>query len=462
MKISIEKLALSVLILISGLLLFLEIKDGHSWDSDFAMYVGQAKGLIDGGLKDLYFDNLFTRTHSVHPFGPLFYPFGQPLLLAPIYGLFGLNFLAFKYYLALFAIGTIPFLYRIISPLFKNQGYTYALIACFFFNPDFIKGSDLVLSDYPYLFFSFWALSRFNSQSSSKDGIILGVLIFFSYLIRDVGLLLIPSLMIFQLAHSDPSSRFKLDLRKILPYATFITAFLVHLLVQIRFPSKHFERIWEGQGLESILGNILFYEDMVSSYLLTWDTPAFSAFLPLFLLLLLGAWSIKKRSAHLFIYCILITGVIIIWPHKQGERFWYPTLPIFLLFIFKGIEVLSEKKEGIKWVGVSFVGIWALIVLAKGTIDLNQRWNKDSNLAMDSEMNSHYEFIKENIPIEEPVVFFKPRVLRLFTERKSHFLRPEEFYDHPSKFYLISQQKELQNARVIYSGEKYNLWEKIE
>ncbi|HEY8092323.1 MAG TPA: hypothetical protein VID93_01020, partial [Acidimicrobiales bacterium] len=78
------------------LCLFL-LRPGHDWGDDFALYIHQAKALAQGNVHALYEQNRFTVEQSAwHTFSPYTYGWGFPLLLAPLYALFGISFTAFK------------------------------------------------------------------------------------------------------------------------------------------------------------------------------------------------------------------------------------------------------------------------------------------------------------------------------------------------------------------------------
>ena len=69
---------------------------GHDWGDDFSAYIMQAASLIQGELHNFIEENTFTIQESSRVLGPVIYPWGYPLLIAPIYAAFGLNLMAFK------------------------------------------------------------------------------------------------------------------------------------------------------------------------------------------------------------------------------------------------------------------------------------------------------------------------------------------------------------------------------
>jgi len=71
-------------------IMFASHRPGHWWGDDWALYVHQAQGLLDGHPGRVIDANLFTVDNSRGPaFSPPLYPWGFPLLLAPFVAVIG-------------------------------------------------------------------------------------------------------------------------------------------------------------------------------------------------------------------------------------------------------------------------------------------------------------------------------------------------------------------------------------
>jgi hypothetical protein len=81
---------------ITALLFWSGLTNGHDWGDDFAAYIMQAKSITEGRHSEFIEANRFTIEQSSYPIGPVAYPWGFPVLLAPFYALFGLNMIALK------------------------------------------------------------------------------------------------------------------------------------------------------------------------------------------------------------------------------------------------------------------------------------------------------------------------------------------------------------------------------
>ena len=83
-----EKLIALSLILAIGLFYLSTIRDGHDWDGDHSMYIQHARNIVEGSD---YRESGYIFNPSCPSWGPESYPPVFPLLLSPLYRLYGLN-----------------------------------------------------------------------------------------------------------------------------------------------------------------------------------------------------------------------------------------------------------------------------------------------------------------------------------------------------------------------------------
>lgn len=182
---------------------------GHDWGDDFSLYLRQTKALVSGGARDVLADNRFTiENSSWHTFSPYSYPWGFPLLLAPFYKIFGLDYGAFKVVIAACFAGAMYFLYRIAAPRMRPLP-ALVLMLLIGLSPEYVAWTDTVLSEFPYLLVTLaalWWMDRCRSEGS-LDGdrwgplILLGWLVGFSYTIRKEGVALFVALVALHIGH---------------------------------------------------------------------------------------------------------------------------------------------------------------------------------------------------------------------------------------------------------------------
>ena len=181
------------LILISVILCLAGIDDGHNWGGDFSLYIAQAKSIVEGTTKTLYLENHWAMAH-IPNYGPDLYPPGFPVLLAPLYYIFGIHFIAFKIYMIVFFILACFFSYQLFKDKFDDKIYVYLLLILLLFNRALVQFLDNVLSDIPFLFFTvfaFYCIDRFFHKKHIGLHCLIGLLLSIPFSIRTIGLSLV-------------------------------------------------------------------------------------------------------------------------------------------------------------------------------------------------------------------------------------------------------------------------------
>ena len=189
---------LTLIVLVSGAISVSLLTRGQTWLDDFAGYLMQAKSILGGTMADFVRQNSFTVTQSSYPPGPAAYPWGFPLLLAPVYAVFGMNVLAFQLANTLFyALFLIVFFALTRTRL--PEASALALTAILAFNPALLGAHDQILSDIPFLFFSTCAIFLIDRSLREKPSVWFslgtGAAIFTASFIRTNGVLLLIPLL---------------------------------------------------------------------------------------------------------------------------------------------------------------------------------------------------------------------------------------------------------------------------
>ncbi|HSJ86083.1 MAG TPA: hypothetical protein VK909_02660, partial [Anaerolineales bacterium] len=158
---------------------------GHEWGDDFASYIMQAESIWHGTTREFVQHNSITIFESSNQIGPIAYPWGYPLILAPVYALKGIHPLALKLPGLMFYAGFLACLYWLMQPRL-GQAESFLIVGLFAFNPLLLGFLDQILSDIPFLFFSTLALLFMEGtrKFTTRQLVITGILIFLAYLIR--------------------------------------------------------------------------------------------------------------------------------------------------------------------------------------------------------------------------------------------------------------------------------------
>jgi len=142
-----------ILLGVTAVIIFCTLTNGHNWGDDFAGYILQAKSITQLDPRGFIDANSFTVKNSSYDFGPIAYPWGFPVLLAPFYAVFGLNIIGLK------LLGVISFLIFIILiwlgfRKYHSPVWLFCLVCLFALNPTLLSFTDQILSDFPFLLLS--------------------------------------------------------------------------------------------------------------------------------------------------------------------------------------------------------------------------------------------------------------------------------------------------------------------
>lgn len=401
---------------------------GHNWGGDFALYIHQAKSLLSGSQDALATTNAFmVENSSDHNFSPRLYPWGFPLLLAPVYAGFGLNYMAFKVVECLFLVGSLGVMFFLFK---KRLSPWYALLfmAIIGFNTIYLQSSNQVLSELPFLFFSFWSLFLIlkfleTPKISMGLGILTGVVLFFSFSIRTEGIGLFGALTVGQLyGFIRQRSLKKMLWKQALPY---LTAAVLFAASQWVLPT----------GFTSHLG----YKDLVSWGQIQENFQAYGhwleadyfdvALIPYFFygllgFVLLGMLTRLKKDLVLVVYFLFLVGLFGVWPFHE-IRYLYGIYPFLLYFFIQGLRFLAlqwPQSHVIKWTGIFVLGLCLTTNITQTGTQTIKAIQTGRSMSTGPEMPASKEmfaYIKDHTQPEDIVAFFKPRVMHLYTNRRS-------------------------------------------
>lgn len=403
---------------------------GHQWGDDFAWYILQAKTIADGSMDEFIQTSIFTNSESTTHVGPTAYPWGYPLLLTPVYILKGIHPLALKLPSVLFYAGFLVCLYLLAKTGFSDKE-SLLLVALFAFNPLLLRFLDQILSDIPFLFFSTLSLYLIvkDQRRSTLNSILIGASIFFVVFIRATGILLLGCFLIvafFEVLQErrDRQTVGRLVWESSLVCASFTVLFILGSLI---FPSgggsyvsqyatMSVDQIRDFAGRYFNIYGFFFGETSGWKYV-------YYVLIPFFVL---GAAVEWKRRLIFILFFVFWMMAHIAYPYWQGARYIFPLLPIFMYFTFAGIKFALAKlpqqySSTGQWV---FYGFWLLmtvtfLVRSTGIAYANLQNNRSINGPFDPYSKEVYRYIKDETSADNVIVFFKPRIMRLMTDRDS-------------------------------------------
>jgi hypothetical protein len=423
---------LALIMVTSALLGSSVLTRGHWWGDDFAAYIMQAKSILAGNMDEFVAANTFTVTQSSHQIGPAAYPWGFPLMLAPVYALIGLSPLALKLPGLLMYLGFLLVFFFLTKRRFTLTENLLA-VSLFAFNPELLRFLDNIASDIPFLLFSTLAilladLYAHETQTRRKSWLaaLTGVAIFAAFFVRTQGLILLGSVLLFQ------GLRFlgqRAQRRQILTDSLVILAAFGILwgISALIFPGgqSSYLALYAGFSLDILKRNIVAYSQTFGEFFAT--VPGGTLFFGIFVVLFFIGLVARFRADLLFVlYTALYLVILWTWPEWQGYRFLFPMLPFFIYFAIQGMRVtlakVGENQKALLQKGANayLLVIVVLFVYASGSnAYANLRAGREINGPFDPYSIETYDFIKNNTPPDSIIVFFKPRAMRLMTDRAS-------------------------------------------
>ena len=328
-----------------------------------------------------------THINSPHPEPATKYPFGFPLLLLPLEGLFPGAWVPMKWLVAFLFALSVPVFYGLVR---EKLGLLPALAAaalCLLTGNSSHSGGPLlldyahqVMSEVPYLAFSLLALLLLE-RGVRRPGIagnywLIGGFLcaMWAYYVRTVGLMLIAAVVAYLLVQRD--------WRRALSFAG--AAFLFWLPWTLRNRAvggggvyvKQLLMVnpyYPDQGLLDIGGLFgrlgynadIYLTRIFPDVLWPWSSPPYPFLSPLpICLIALAAYvtvvSLKRRrDLLLFFYTAFFLGTVLLW-FWQGDRFLVPIVPLLLFFV---VRVALDALSGATRYGYRPVATWVLWAL---------------------------------------------------------------------------------------------------
>jgi hypothetical protein len=427
------------IILLSTALAFCLLTKDHEWGDDWASYLMQAVSITKGQTDEFIQHNTFTMRESTHFIGPDAYPWGFPTLLAPFTLACGsLNVFCLKFINLIFFALFLWVFYALLTrrlPPFESA----LLLAVFAFSPILLRFEDILLSDITFLFFSTVGLLLIENAivrdgtylGSPRKNIWLGIALFFAFFIRTNGILLIPTLFLAQaFVYLQTRPRQVLDWKRILtigliPYYIFGLLTLANLFLFPAGEGSHLEHL-SILSLASLADNLSAYFALPAFFFS--DLPHSNILFGILLPFILGGLILNyKRDIHLVAYMFFSYALFIVWPEQQGIRFLFPLLPLLAYFAYRGMEATSfaltehYPRLGLLltrafWLVIIAVFAWTSFGFARD--NLAQGRGPYGN-AFDPISIEMFQFVKSNSPADSVIAFYKPRAMRLFTDRDS-------------------------------------------
>jgi hypothetical protein len=407
------------LIVLLGGIHLATLRDGQEWGDDFSLYVAHARNIVEGRA---YADTGYIYNSSNPILSPRSYPPVFPLLLAPVYGLFGLDLGAMKVFVVLLfmaLLGVLAVLYCTRLP-FSLSLTCLVLLAL---NPYVWQHKDRLLSETPFMLFAYLALllaEKALAMEAPKTrglawGLLAGLAAYLAFGTRTVGIVLIPSILGCALLRQ----------RRLGPASLAITgAFAAGVIVQKTI------LVLDGSYLDQVHFDLMRLASNSLSLvkgmgLLMNNGLGRVACILLYAVLLglagLGYAARLRNGATVYewfiaFYCLLL----VLWPPFDTAvlRYLMPILPLWFLYIGEGLclldSILSRRATAVATPALALA-----VLLSYADWFRNLDAGPIRNGVNAPEAVALFDWIKENTDLHDVFLFQKPRAFALYTRRRS-------------------------------------------
>jgi hypothetical protein len=411
----------------------------HIWGDDHALYLLQAISLLQGTTAELAASNGAAMAECTVQVGPPVYPWGLPLLLAPLVRAVGLDLLWLKtpnvIAWLLTMLATVGLCWRRLP-----APWLLALVAILATAPNLLFAANHILSDLPFLALSTLALALIGHLVVDRgrllgrwaDGVLLGLLLAAAVAVRPHGILLAATLVgLWGVAWLARRRGWTEAPALSWPLLGVPLAVLVVGIVALHLALPSGEGAHAGylarHSWAKLYDHLRYYAALPAEF-----------FLPLALgpvihglclaAVAVGVCQQPWRDRHLLLYGALVLLANFAWPDIAGLRYLYPLVPLYFYFALRGAEATGRLfgPAGARRWQMWLLALLALLVAAMTTVSVQTvRKNLAAGRVREQgpdlpTAQALFAYIRAELPAEARLAFYKPRAMRLYTGRLAY------------------------------------------
>lgn len=452
-----------LLVVMLGFLSFCTLSSGHSFISDdYAAYLVEAFSIADGT-----FDEQVKRNYILHPSpisdeaGPeqeLVYAWGYPMMLAPIYKLFGFDrtdYHSVSYYAAPTAaafacLGAALFLF-LRRRFGMGPSLLLTVLCCLNIHVFWDAGS--IQTDITFFALSvlLYLLIEIFLSSDKKIvwGILLGVAMWLTHETRLNGLTVCLAMALAHLLHFllyERKKEVKTGLLvQLIPYIVFVLLVFISECLWLR-PATSNMSDFADSTTSSFVSNAKYYVRLMHEWLDTfWFYGNLAKYNGAHMMYITMAFCLLgmiahgiKHNLHLTVLVVGTLIVLVSLPYVQGHRYIFNIMPLIIMFAAYGVQFLfSLVIKGMCKPVRTAIAVIVCVVAVMGCVGPVRRIYSYSQSVYRTKGNpkaitdtysdesiSMYRYIQQNTAEDCMIAFIKPRSLYLNTLRMG--FNPEE------------------------------------
>ncbi len=411
-------------------------RTGHSWGDDFTLYLRQAGSLLDGNVGQVIADNHFNVDNAAKPgFSPYVYPWGFPILLAPFYRVFGLDYAALKLVEVASLLGFLWGFHGIVRQR-MTRWLAFVTVASIGTTLAYLIHTDRLVSEFPYMAvvtLTLWWLDRLRRNHRPLDAatrgqlVVLGLLAMCVFNVRREGLAIVAAIAVAQLLDLRGRWRTADRAQVATPYIAFIGSVIV---LQFLLPSALAPQ-YEGSGLHQTWSKLQGPFRTAFADQLGFPDLAGVGLLLVFLLVVAGVvirlWKSPSTDAPLATFAIgsmVIVGMI----PAVADRYLLAITPFAVYFATQALSAIPLPRRGSHqqlgaWLATALLAAVTFVHISDlpSAVSAAQTFN-DSGKVVDGPQAPYaqaaFAAIRTYTHQDDVVAFFKVRALTFFTDRR--------------------------------------------
>lgn len=421
-------------------------RPGQDWGGDFAQYINGARNLAQGRP---YAETSYVaafRDSEIHM--PPLYPPVFPLMLAPVYARFGLDYRAMKVLTGLLFVGAAWFTFLIAR--MRGLSAWLAAMAAFGFGASALAldVKERIVSDGAYLFWAGACLAAAiaaarhgwdRKRPLAAAALVLAPMLL-AYGSRPTGLALGLAFAASEAIRKRRPDRFNLAVLAgfcagVWLYSHFIYDSRDAYQSQFQFQPRLYA------------ANILFYLHAPAA---AWaGVPAILRYTLVAVTLIpaLAGWfhRLWREPSILELYLPISLFPLLVYTSAPTTRYFLPLLAFYFLYDFEALQALARRVPSASWLPAA--GCAALVLGSAGVLHGLDRGPYAQGVEQPT-FRSLCDYLDRETDREDLIVSWNPRVLALYTGRRAAWY-PERSTPDELEAYLRSV-----HARyvLIYSG----------
>ncbi|MBI4935048.1 MAG: hypothetical protein HY828_14290 [Actinobacteria bacterium] len=403
---------------------------GHSWGDDFALYLRQARSLLDGNVGQVIADNHFNVDNAAKPgFSPYVYPWGWPMLLAPFVRLFGIDYARLKLVEVAALCGFLWVFHEVIRARMPRW-VAFGVVVSLGTTLAYLVHTDHLISELPYMLvvaITFWWLDRCRhlrrlDQASQRRLVVLGLLAVAVFNVRREGLAIVAAIAAVQLLDLRGHWRTADRRRVATPYVTFVLGVIGFQLLVPSSLVPSYDEAGLHQTWKKLQGP---FREAFGDQL---GLPGLHgvALLVIFLLVVAGVivrlWRAPKQDLPLFVFAVgsmTIAGMI----PALSDRYLLAVTPFALYFAVQALAAIPLPRHAGRWVAVAALAVLTALHLPDVTDAIDAASSsRDKGQIIDGPeapyVQPAWEAIRTLTHQDDVVAFQKVRALTFYTDRR--------------------------------------------